>query len=454
MAQQVYQSGHYGSPGTQYLYSRHSMGFTNDEIITSGPDLTWDVSHLPASDLDVWEIVTRDQEIDGLTFTLLCGLGGLDAFTCLNIYNSTQQAWVQTDTQTLIQFELTDITSFQRKTSQYLLETFFGFTVDLNGSPLSAVIVYPSPDTILQFPVTFGDSLSSFTTWMIDLSPTGQNIQYRSRQHRTTKVDGWGDLITPFDTLHDLLRVRAVIERRDSLFTDTLDLPVNITQVEYTWYDTAYGLPVMIANGFLLDSLESVAAVNYLVDAECSAPTWNATSDADVYYSDENGNATAQFTIETSNADTYSWNFGDGNIESSTGDISHIYSGPGVYTVIVTGCMTNCLPLNSCTTDTLQIEVLDTTSAVIYLDPGAHGIRVFPNPARSTVTIEVTGSHFSKTPNYQVLDVYGRIVREGMTRSATTDIDVTSLPGGVYLINLIQPGRGIRFAALPILVMH
>ena len=209
MAQQVYTAEHFGSPGTQNLYSRHQAGFTNDEISLSGADTVWNVYNLEPDTLLLSEIVTHTELIDLFAFTALCGFGGIPALSCVSIYNGTQQAWLQNDSATLIQFAISDFQRYQRKTSTMLLETFFGFTADLGETTFPAVIVYPTPDTVLQFPLTFGDSLTSRTTWSLDLSPTGQNIQYVSHQTRTSKVDGWGDLITRFDTLQGVVRVRA-----------------------------------------------------------------------------------------------------------------------------------------------------------------------------------------------------------------------------------------------------
>lgn len=97
--QQSYSSDDYGEPGTVHLYSRHLAGFTNEEILASGEDVTWDVSSLNFVPPNPAQIITRDQAIDGFTFSTLCALGGINIFDCLNIFNNTQQAWLQQDTQ-------------------------------------------------------------------------------------------------------------------------------------------------------------------------------------------------------------------------------------------------------------------------------------------------------------------------------------------------------------------
>ena len=85
---------------------------------------------------------------------------------------------------------------YQSKVSNLLLENFIGFTVDLSGTVTQAVIVYQNPDTVLHFPIVYGNEWTSATTYGLDLAPAGQNILYEAIQTRETRVDGWGTLMT------------------------------------------------------------------------------------------------------------------------------------------------------------------------------------------------------------------------------------------------------------------
>lgn len=450
-AQQVYQSQDYGGPGTQQLYSRHIVGFVNDDINASGTNITWDVSALEASDLILSEIVTRDEGIDAFTFTALCTFGGIDVFTCLGIWSNTQQAWLIQDTQSLIQFSISDLRRFQRKTPSQLLETFFGFSLDLGGTLTPVAIVYQKPDTVLNFPLTYGDSLTSQISWGIDLAATGQNLQYASEQFRTSEVDGWGTLITPYDTLEGVLRVRAVIARNDILTSDSLVVPIMLNQLEYTWYDTAYGIPVMIATGLLTDTSEIINVVTYLVESECPSPTWSATTASPTYYLDVSGNALVEFNLEMPNAGNYAWNFDDGIIENSPGEISHVFTSAGTYEVVVTGCMTNCLPLNSCLSQTLVIEVIDTTSSVSMPDPELAGIRMYPIPVQYTLTIAVTKDNAEL--EFNILDIHGRSLHSGILQSGINQLDLHELTDGLYSVQFYDRLNGETYRAKRILMM-
>ena len=452
-AQQTYGSQHYGGPGTQQLYSTHLTGFTNDEIIAHGADTVWNVSNLIATDLILSEIVARDEAMDGFTFLTMCQLSELmGGFACLTIYANTQQAWSMQGSQTILQFELNNLRRFQRKTQTQLLETFLGFTVDLGGAPTTFAVIYNMSDTVLTFPMMYDDSLSSRISWSINLAAIGQNVQYHSHQHRTTKVDGWGTLITPYDTLRGVLRVRSVIAHQDTIVTDTLTLPVMLNQVEYTWYDTSYGVPVMIANGIIVDSIDNIGSVSYLVEAICVAPDWTVSTDASVYFIDDTGSATVEFYPDSLNADIFTWDFGDGLTETSTGNISHVYLSPGEYTITVTGCLTNCLPLNTCTMQTVSIEVIDTTSAVFWSNPEGDGIRIYPNPSNTNITLDIPMS--IGVSAYQVLDMHGKSVLNGNANPGLNNVTITQIPSGLYLIQLRDPISGTLYRAVRVLILN
>lgn len=292
----------------------------------------------------------------------------------------------------------------------------------------------------------YDDTISSQITWGLDLSPTGQNIQYVSHQDRLSAVDGWGTLVTPFGTFAEALRVRSVITRNDTLTSDTLSVPISVTQVEYTWYDQEYGLPVMLANGLILDTVETINVLQYLNDQFCVGPELLLESDMSSYFLDENGEAQASFTVdEIVPADTYTWVFGDGTTVTGGPEMTHTYGAEGEFTVTVIGCLEHCLPLNSCTEVTLQIEVIDTTSAIHLPDVSEDGIRFYPNPVKDHLVLDIPLS--AGTLRYTIMDHHGRALIRGRKGPGTHVIHTDKLSAGLYLVQLNDQASGRIYRA-------
>src|SRR5690606_17460148 len=147
----------------------------------------------------------------------------------------------------------------------------------------------------------------------------------------------------------NVIRLRADIQRDDVVTFDSLQIPVSFTQVEYLWFDTAYSMPVMMAQGVLTGGdTVVIKSAGYIYDAICPEHMWSITSENVEYFVDSTGSVAVDFEITDPNASSYTWNFGDGSSAISNGNISHTYQAPGLYVIQVEGCMSDCLPVNSC----------------------------------------------------------------------------------------------------------
>ncbi len=453
-AQQVYQSGHYGGPGDLYLYNRFSPGAEMPLLTATGENITWDLAADPDLNTHINQFVQPAQAINQFTFLTICALSGFSAPECFTLWNNTQQALLLADSLTLIQFSLNDIQRFQRKTNNFLLENFFGFTVDLGGgTPTAAVIVYNRPDTILHFPVMYGRDWTSHVFFNIDLTAVGQDLNYSSKQIRTTSIDSWGTIYTPYDTFSHVIRLRSDIARTDTLRFDTLAIPLTFTQVEYMWFDTSYQLPVMTANGILGDQDTIIInAFEYIYNSDCPSPSWTVEAGSDVFYLGPDGTVTIDFTIENSNANTYVWDFGDGTLAETEGDVSHTYNAPGQYAIAIIGCMTHCLPLNSCSFQIIDFEIVDTTTSISPVAGSDLGVALFPNPAKDLVHIYIPSGMGEQA--YVVYDLTGRKVAFGQLVTGHSMMPFSELHQGTYILHLSSfdaphsPGAIMRFVMM------
>ncbi|HEY3385141.1 MAG TPA: T9SS type A sorting domain-containing protein [Saprospiraceae bacterium] len=433
-AQQVYESHHYGSPGDIYLYNRFAPGLLNDAITQDGPSVTWDVSSMATLNTHVNQILEPGEAINQFNFLTICALSGLSTFDCFEIWDNTDQAVQLKDSLILLDFILHDLQRFQSREGDLLLENFIGFTVDLGGTPTQAVIVYENQDTIMHFPINYADAWTSQTRYGLDLTSVGQNIIYNSTQSRITTIDGWGTVQTPFDTFENVIRLRSEILRLDTIVQDGTDTTTLIAdQIEYMWLDTNYSLPIMTANGLITPNDSVILnAVEYVYEASCPLPTWSLDAGSQVFEIDTSGTVTVDFTILNNNADIFSWDFGDGQFITSNGDTSHTYNEPGVYSIAVAGCMTDCLPLNSCSFQILSILIVDSTTAITHIDGMDIGIKLYPNPAQEHFNLFIPADLGKQ--HFRIADMTGRTLQTGVINEGETRLATDLLANGLYSI--------------------
>ncbi|GIV30656.1 MAG: hypothetical protein KatS3mg029_0007 [Saprospiraceae bacterium] len=129
------------------------------------------------------------------------------------------------------------------------------------------------------------------------------------------------------------------------------------------------------------------------------------------------------------------WDFGDGST-SSLKDPLHKYASPGTYLVCLTVS-------NQYDSDTFCREVtVDAPNATEESQPQAPAVKVWPNPARSGVVVELPQP--SPRPVRLVLyDALGREVYRMLSRAGDRQLffDVSGWAGGVYAWQLWQEGR-------------
>jgi hypothetical protein len=143
----------------------------------------------------------------------------------------------------------------------------------------------------------------------------------------------------------------------------------------------------------------------------------------------------------STNATTYSWNYGDGGAPGSGVSTTHTYVNNGTYTVtLIVG--------NACGADTITDQV--TISGISVETFGIGAIQLFPNPSTGLVTLSglytATGNHV-----IEVVDGTGRAVyRTTLTGGISeTKLDLSSLAAGAYQVRVANE-RGTQ--TLPLVI--
>jgi PKD domain/Secretion system C-terminal sorting domain len=141
--------------------------------------------------------------------------------------------------------------------------------------------------------------------------------------------------------------------------------------------------------------------------------------------------ATGVFTNQSTNAVSYSWNFGDTSPLDNGANPSHTYGANGTYTVTLT-------VTGPCGTDTYT-QVITISQVGLQDNDLASTLNLFPNPNDGRFTIAFEFSK-AKDVTIEIMDVAGRIIYSEQSSDVTSyrkEIGLASIESGVYQVRII-----------------
>lgn len=169
---------------------------------------------------------------------------------------------------------------------------------------------------------------------------------------------------------------------------------------------------LVVSDGTLSDSVSYALAVAALPLADFS---FNSVG------------VTGFFVDNSTNANTYLWDFGDGTT-STEQNPEHIYASNSTYTVSL-------ITTNDCGSDTLISDVTMNTVSVED-DLAEAAIELFPNPNIGIFTVKLN-EYSSQKVDFRIIDLTGKILRKFTSNgSATQEFDISDLPAGIYLLEV------------------
>jgi hypothetical protein len=136
-------------------------------------------------------------------------------------------------------FEVEDAFQFYKESDDDYREVGIGVT--LFG--LAIPVTYDEIDIVYRFPVEYGNSDSSESSFLVSVPSLGAASSERFRRNY---VDGWGTLITPYGSF-ETLRIKTLIYQKDSVYIDSTGtgIPVERDIIEYKWFGKEQGLPIL-----------------------------------------------------------------------------------------------------------------------------------------------------------------------------------------------------------------
>ncbi|NNF74509.1 MAG: T9SS type A sorting domain-containing protein [Flavobacteriaceae bacterium] len=150
----------------------------------------------------------------------------------------------------------------------------------------------------------------------------------------------------------------------------------------------------------------------------------------------DNGEVT--FTNTSSDADTYSWDFGDASGSSTDTNPVYTYAASGTYDVILTSTD----PL--CGSDQVTIQVTVTVGTLGLEDDSLNTLRIYPNPFQSELVIALPGGFNPSDLKIDLFDIRGRLVHSAF-EIANNDLQIKNLnllSAGTYLLKIMDSESG------------
>lgn len=433
-AQTTYESSQYAGAGDAFQTSIANGPLADFTFSETGTNFTWDYVELPVNSQEIVSWVDPDDTGYFTNYLALCVLAGNNFFECLDMWDALgEQALQGGDDFAIGGFEFSNVNTFYNKTSTILEETLLG--VSFNG--IAIPIEYSNRDTVLEFPLAYQDAFSNEAAWSFDLSDAGVDFAFSRASERSTAVDGWGTLITPYGTFDQVLRSRTEIDNSDLVAVAGNEIPIESTSFSYQWWSPDWGTPVLQVNGLIVGGLEVVSDVQYLDSVRCLAPNATFVNFPLFPVVDSlSGEATVNFSNFSGNADTYTWDFGNGEV-STEQNPSVTFTG-GEYEVTLIACNSVCDPL-----------LCDTTNLTIVVDDPFGPTADFSwAPEEACVGEAITFTNTSSNAD----SFFWEFGDNGTSEEENPSYAYSE--AGTYTVTLTASGNGTESQATSMLVVH
>lgn len=384
----------------------------------SGADFKWDFSTLEPNSQDIYSYKASSQTPYILNF-------GFSAIG-LKIADSLGGG----------QLQLVDVYNFFRKSSTVWNNVGIGFRY--GSLPLPQSGKHSDEDEIYKLPLKYLDSAK--TTFNVSvpivvlLIPAGNFYQ---RGTRETVVDGWGTISTPYASNVSCIRVRSIIDQRDSvaITQPALNFGFPSTRVEYKWLSTTEKIPVLEVSGTEVNGTFTPTLIRYrdiprnivsplAPEADFSVDRSSIQTGESVKFSDESSRNPNSWlwTISPSSG----WEFANGSSNSSRNPEVR-FNVSGNYSVSLRA--TNLVGSGTTTkSDLIRVQGSPVSVHEIEISP----IKMYPVPASSWVKLECS-------PEVRLVLIYdptGKLMKMEPLDGHSTSLvlDVQNWPSGVYQI--------------------
>ena len=420
--------------------ARYSTSATQLNFDTTGAGITWDYSSLVANGqgVDTFKTALTINPIYGLYYGLTTDYGLPN--TNLNF------GFVS----------LTNGYDFYKTSNSDLEIKAIG--ADYNG--ISLPNNYTTPDKVYQFPLTYGRIDTSHYDVSISVPGTATIHEVGTR---INTVDGWGTLITPFDTFQ-CIRLKSVTNEVDSVTITLLGftIPAPRTTTTFKWLANGVIIPALEVGGtyrganFTATSEKFKDAIRFIppqfnISINFTASQTVCTTADTVTITPRVrainggrpggggfGNVAGTTYLYTISPGTFNFTSGTNNT-TATPKVN--FTAPGLYTVSMhaESPAGGSVPA---TADTTKIDYISVSyPAGINSVAASNIIQVYPNPANDHIACQLNGD-VSKEAKLELLDITGKVLYTNITsQKGEVNIPTAHLATGEYLFRVTPAGE-------------
>lgn len=423
-AQTTIEKKHMPSPGDTIRYS-----ITADptlDLSTTGADQNWDFSDLGIQDQGIHEyqqswktpyILNFGFTAIGLKIADTLGSGQLQLKNVYSFYNSKSSAWESV-----------------------------GIGFQYAALPLPQAGKHSDPDRVFKLPLTYQDKDTDTYAVTVPISiggfPVGKLIRTGTR---TTEVDGWGKITTPYKSNVSCIRVRSVIDSYDSINVSTLNLDFGLPTktIEYKWLSTTEKIPLLEVTGTEVAGNFIPGQIRYRDIPRKITPPGGVTASFTANNTQVLTGEVVSFINESEGfQNDYTWLVngpGSATYESGTNSTSEnpqmSFAEPGDYdiTLIASGIFGE---------DTMtRSEYIEVRRGAGIYPSRLDRFSVAPNPAQNRLFVDV---NIPGTYSYVIADVLGREIKSGVVSKTVESgilwnpnlIDIADLHPGSYTFTI------------------
>lgn len=226
------------------------------DFLSTGTNYTWDFSGLVAESQTL-----KDYRTLAGTSTFMQFLFGSFApikYQATNFVASTALPIDQLGG--FLPVNISEVNSVSRNTVDSITSIGLSMVVEGSEIPFRSDTI----ETRYRFPANYGDVYSSRGYTEIDLNPIFDAIWLQYRQ-RSSNIDGWGEITTPFGTF-SALRMRHTIIEQDSIYVGQfgtwIPLPIPPSTI-YEWWASGELEPVMRITTSAFGGNETVTNIEF-----------------------------------------------------------------------------------------------------------------------------------------------------------------------------------------------